>query len=230
MSAEAALTLMLAASMSFGACAKHDSAATPPSEPGAEQPARVPPPLLDIEAGANDLFDDARGDDWVKASEDLPRAEEQLIRLETKATRKDLPVEMYAPLRNSIASLRRAVESKDRIATMHAAADVGFAAGALEARLRHDLPVLVPAMERIGRAILVGLESDDRAAVDRAIARAETAWQDVRPMIAARAGRALATKTDRTIAELRAARGTDAIERLAEDLLEETGSMAGLFE
>lgn len=226
---DAAIALLFAASMSFGSCAKHDAPPVAPMEPGSEGPAHVPPALLDVATGARAVFDDAHGADWVRASEDLPEIEAKLIALETKARRRDEDDAQYEALHRAIAELRRSVEAQDRVATMRAAADVALAAGELETRMRPAVPPLVPRLERSARAILIAIDTGDRAALARSITRAESTWRDLRDAVASHGGRALALRTDRTFESLRTTRANDAIARLAEDLLEEADAMSALF-
>jgi hypothetical protein len=184
----------------------------------------APKSLADVGEFGENLYDEAKANDWAKASakhQDLQKA----------AT--ELAVEMKgADLRRldaAVTAIGRAVAAKDRAAAMRQANQVTLIAADLNEPFKPQIPSAVTRLDVYGRELEMGAEAKDQTQIKAAVAGLRKNWDSVKAAVRAKGGNAEARKFDGLVMQAEAVKTPEAAAKVAKPILDEVDNLEKVF-
>jgi len=178
----------------------------------------VPVPLVALEERAEDIIDQVPKARWARIGSDVVVVRRAWDRYGADARAVDPG--LARRLDGAVRRLDAVTVVEDPSATAQAANDVSAPVVELFGRYASGHPVQVGRLDVIGRQIVIDAQRDDLAAARRQVERARSEWRSVRASVIAHGGRAVAGRSDATLARLTAATDRAALVRDARVLLE----------
>ena len=188
----------------------------------------VPPPESLIEAGeyAENIYDQAKANDWTRAQARLDQLREAVAKLPTAAKgNPDAP-----PLSSTIPALQKAVGQKDQQTAMKEANQITLMVANMSAPYKTVLPVEITKLDYLGRELEIWAAANDSAKLQQTTQMLRQTWNGIRPSVEAHGGVAEAKKFDELVAEAERAKSSSDYERVAKRLLDEVDNLEKLFE
>ncbi|HUK33599.1 MAG TPA: hypothetical protein VLV86_06800 [Vicinamibacterales bacterium] len=147
---------------------------------------RRPLALSEIDDSARYLFDAARDSRWTAAQDQLQTLQQALEDLPTGIR----PTDEATSLRRRVHELADMVASKDRVRTMDAANAITQSVIGLSVTFQSRVPSQIPRLGYLGRQVELGVATNNRTLITRAVADIRQAWNELQPELEGRGHRA----------------------------------------
>jgi len=188
----------------------------------------VPPPESLIEAGeyAENIYDQAKANDWTRAQARLDQLREAVAKLPAEAKgNPDAP-----QLSSTIPALQKAVGQKDQQTAMKEANQITLMVANMSAHYKTVFPVEITKLDYLGWELEIWAAANDSAKLQQTTQMLRQTWNGIRPSVEAHGGVAEAKKFDALVAEAESAKSSSDYERVAKRLLDEVDNLEKLFE
>ena len=173
---------------------------------------------------AENAYDYAKAGDWAAA-----RASVDSLSAGVSASQVQDTAGKGAALGQSVARLDSAVSQRSRARGMREANHLTELGAELSASHNPPVPAAVTLLDYYGRELEIGAEARDTAQLSTAAAAIATSWKQLRPQVVSRGGSAEATRFDRVVASVAAARTPAQYGKTATPLLDEVDALEAVF-
>jgi hypothetical protein len=204
-----------------------DSTASSTVAIASSNPASAPIPAAITAVGTygEDLYDQAKLDDWVKATAYLDS-------LHTAASK--LPSETASQSRrpaldSAIAALDAAVPARNGAAALGAANRVTYVAAQMSRAYPTVTPTEVVLLDYYGRELDIWSARKNLPKLRETFAALESTWNAVRPAVVSNGGAGAAAQTDALVARIKAAKSPADYARIATPFLDQVDKLEMVF-
>ena len=231
----AAKRLVAAAILAFviSACSRDnttqnvDSTVTSAAVSSKASPAGAPIPaaITDVGTYGEDLFDQAKLGDWVKARAYLDSLHAAANKLSSDSSIQS----QRGALDNAIASLDTAVPARKSALALDAANRVTYVAARMTIPYKAATPTEIMLLDYYGRELDLWSARKNLPKLKETATALESTWNTVRPAVVSNGGTAAAAQTDDLVAVLKAAKSPADYARVATPFLDQVDVLEVVF-
>ncbi|MFN8489622.1 MAG: hypothetical protein U0350_18705 [Caldilineaceae bacterium] len=166
---------------------------------GAAKPQAVPEALQTIEAQAEDIIDNAPGGNWAKIQAAVTSALAADKTYQAQAANDKAPQVFVDALAATLQALEKAASAKDAHNTMQTANDVSAALMDLFVVYQPAIPADIGRLDVLERQVVLDVAEKDFQAAADSLAKVETLWVRLKPLILQHNGAKVATQFDASL-------------------------------
>jgi hypothetical protein len=209
-----------------------DSSATSISKPAANaelteraadsvQSVGVPASVADVGTHGEDLYDEAKAGNWVKA---------RTIMDSLDKSASELPASERSELSGALDTLRSAVAAHDRERAVEAANRVTFIAAHLTEAYHPKMPADIVRLDYYGRELEIWAARNDLGKLSSTRDALRRTWDAVKPNVISHGGSTAAARTDSLVARLASAKTAGEYAHIAKPFLDVVDELEKPFE
>jgi hypothetical protein len=198
----------------------------------AEKPGVVPEALSTIEMQAEDIFDVTPGGQWEMVSADVAAIGQAWQAFQAQAANHPVPQPFQDALAAAYESLQQAAASRDISGTLQAANDLSAGVVDLYTLYHPATPVDLGRLDVLERQVGRDIAANDRQAAADTLAKTNTVWVRIKPVILAHQGADMAKQFEKSLAAQQASleKGdTSTVENESHSSLELIDALERLF-
>ncbi len=187
---------------------------------------KVPDALVNVGEFGENIYDLAKGNDWVKVAEKFTAL---------KGAVKDLPPTVKQSstdqkrLTDNVAALGKAIPAKDQLGTMRAANQVTSVAADLTEPFKPKVPSTVTRLDFFGRELELGTMAKDQNQLKKGAEGLRQNWDKIRSDVKARGGEAEAKRFEALVTQAGAAKSVEDYSKVVKPILDEVDNLEKVF-
>jgi hypothetical protein len=172
-------------------------------------PGHMPDPLDTLEAQAEDIIDIVPGGNWERVTADVAAITEAWRVYQTQAAKDKVPQPFQEALTVALDRLPKALAAKDAASAMQAANDLSAAVVDLFTVYRPTRPTDLGWLDVLERQVVLDVAADDFTVAADSLAKTNTVWARLKPVILAHNGSEVATRFENSLSAQQEALNTE---------------------